>query len=390
MKSLLLVLAACASVSASGSDGPSSCRFDQTALWPGYDGKFCKISPSVVSDGRGLAFMMYTKWLVGSSDVFYGQLVSRSEDGGRTWSKPVEVDALADTHEFGLRTVRMASPYFSAKGSRWFGLGLKEYFKDDSRPIRTCIDGRPYLVPLFLDFDPKTAAFSGCREIDFPIRNEGCYPFGQIVEEANGDLLIPYHFHLPGAGRRSSVVVLRQALDASGLKVVRVGRVLSDETLKRGWGEPSLVRFKGRYYLTLRSNEYGAFAESEDGLVYSAPRKWAWEDGSPIGNANTQQHWVSVGDRLFLAYTRVTPTNGHVFRNRAPIFVAEFDPARGCLLRATERVAVPERGARLGNFCVAPGANGESWLAVAEVMSPEGCSSRGSDNSIWFVRFYPH
>lgn len=137
--------------------------------------------------------------------------------------------------------------------------------------------------------------------------------------------------------------------------------------------------------MTLRSDEYGMFAESEDGLAYSKPIKWAWADGIPIGNANTQQHWVPIGDRLYLAYTRVTPTNGHVFRNRAPIFIAEFDPARHCLLRETEQAVVPERGARLGNFVVSPGRAGESWLVTAEWMQPKGCERRGSDNSLWLL-----
>lgn len=78
-------------------------------------------------------------------------------------------------------------------------------------------------------------------------------------------------------------------------------------------------------------------------------------------------------------------TNSHVFRNRAPIFMSRFYPAAGGLVRETERVLVPELGARLGNFCVAHEGR-EAWLVVAEWMQPKGGERFGSDNSIWLVK----
>ena len=56
------------------------------------------------------------------------------------------------------------------------------------------------------------------------------------------------------------------------------------------------------------------------------------------------------------------------------------------MIRATERVAVPERGARLGNFGVCDVTEDESWIVAAEWMQPIGCERYGSDNTVWAAR----
>ena len=81
--------------------------------------------------------------------------------------------------------------------------------------------------------------------------------------------------------------------------------------------------------------------------------------------------------------------NDHVFRSRAPIFLARFDPVRKCLLRSTEIPLVPEYGARLGNFQTISDGKGESWLITAEWMQPLGCERYGSDNALWLVKLLP-
>ena len=70
------------------------------------------------------------------------------------------------------------------------------------------------------------------------------------------------------------------------------------------------------------------------------------------GNYNTQQHWVSHSDALFLVYTRRGANNDHVTRHRAPLFIARIDPESLQVIRSSEQILVPEFGARLGNFGV--------------------------------------
>lgn len=97
-----------------------------------------------------------------------------------------------------------------------------------------------------------------------------------------------------------------------------------------------------------------------------------WDDGADLGNYNTQQHWVTHSNGLFLVYTRKGAHNDHVFRHRAPLFIAQVDPEKLCVVRSTERVLVPERGARLGNFGVAEVSENETWVTVAEWMQTWG------------------
>src|SRR5690606_4962027 len=134
----------------------------------------------------------------------------------------------------------------------------------------------------------------------------------------------------------------------------------------RGLAEPSLTRFGDRYFLTIRSDEAGYVASSTDGLHFDPVKKWTFDDGSDLGNYNTQQHWVTHSDSLYLVYTRRGANNDHVFRHRAPLFMAKVDPERLCLIRSTERVLVPEKGARLGNFGVVDVSPTVTWVTDVE------------------------
>ena len=101
----------------------------------------------------------------------------------------------------------------------------------------------------------------------------------------------------------------------------------------RGLYEPSLAVWGGRYFLTMRNDTAGYVSVSDDGLQFGEPRTWIWEDGSEIGNYNTQQHWVTHRDQPYLVYTRRGLQNDHVFRHRAPLLIAEVDPERLVLRR---------------------------------------------------------
>ena len=359
--------------------------FTRQRLFPGFDGRLCKIQPSIATDGRGVALLTFQKLLLTGSDVFYGQFMSRSADGGKTWSEPVAQTALSDTLENGLRVARYGTVRYAAKAGKWFALGMAQLYKDDNGPFQEFVDGRPYVTPIQIFVDAGKGRFTGYRTLPFPFPHEMVYPFGQALECDNGDILMPFYFRPIGAGRRSRSVVVRYRFDGDALEVVQAGTPIVRDDLERGIGEPSLARLGGKVFLTLRSDEAGLWAESDDGgMTFSAPRPWTWTDGTRIGNRNTQQHWVPCGSGLYLAYTRETPANGHVFRNRAPIYLARFDPVCGGLVRETEFPLVPELGARLGNFCVAD-AGDASWLVTAEWMQPQGCERYGSDNSLWLV-----
>ena len=359
--------------------------FTRQRLFPGFDGRLCKIQPTIATDGKGTVLVAYQNLLLSGMDVFYGQFMSRSADGGKTWSKPMELTALKDTHEDGYRVARYATVHYSAANAKWFALGMAQLYRDDNRPFQKYVDARPYGTPLYVSVDAARGVFTGYRTLPFPVPYEMAMPFGQALECDGGDLLVPFYFRPIGGGEKGRVLIVRYAFDGEALKIVRAGTPVVRDDLVRGVGEPSLARLGGKVYLTLRSDEMGLWCASADGLSFSEPRPWTWTDGTLLGNRNTQQHWIGCKAGLFLSYTREDPMNAHVFRNRAPIFMARFDPVAGGLVRATERILVPELGARLGNFCVAESGR-ESWLITAEWMQPRGCERYGADNSLWLVK----
>jgi hypothetical protein len=213
----------------------------------------------------------------------------------------------------------------------------------------------------------------------------------QRVDLDNGDILLPIYFK----GKQDKyyrVTVLRCRFDGQVMRFIEQG---SELVLEEGRGvyEPSLTRFQGRFYLTLRNDTAGYVAVSEDGLNFGPLQRWRFDDGTKLGNYNTQQHWVTHRDSLWLVYTRQGAHNDHVFRHRAPLFIAQVDPKTLAVLRATETVLVPERGARLGNFAVCEVSPEETWVTVSEwmqthsphiVIPPE--NAFGADNSVYTAR----
>jgi len=123
----------------------------------------------------------------------------------------------------------------------------------------------------------------------------------------------------------------------------------------------------------MRADESAFVSVSDDGLNYSPPAEWRYDDGKVLGSYNTQQHWITHGDTLWLIYTRRGANNDHVFRHRAPIFIARVDPKKLCVLRATEQVLMPETGVDLGGGFAALNVNAkETWVISTEMAFPKG------------------
>jgi hypothetical protein len=211
----------------------------------------------------------------------------------------------------------------------------------------------------------------------------GC---AQRFDLPDGTILLPLYF-VP-AGKNSHVTVARCGFDGTTLTYLENGTELHVDDKTRGLHEPSLARFDGKYFLTIRNDKRGFITRSDDGLRFEPIQEWRFDDGRPLGNYNTQQHWVTHSDGLFLVYTRRGADNDHVFRHRAPLFMAQVDPERPRVIRDTERILVPERGARLGNFGVVDISPEETWVTVSEWMQPEGVEKYGSDGSVYVARIH--
>jgi len=356
------------------------------AIHKGFDGKFCWVharagaipgrTPSVV--------LTMQKLLLSGSDVFYELNEMRTDDLGKRWIGPTPHTAtLGRREEPGGVAVAICdfTPGWHARSGKLLGTGhLARYIGDKLMPAP-----RPRHTAYSV-YDAGARAWSAWRTLEMP---EGPKFFAagagstQRVDLPNGEILLPIYFS--DGKRPSTTTIVRCAFDGRALRYLEHGDELTTE-VPRGFGEPSLARFQGRYYLTIRNDQRGYVTSGDDGLHFAAAKPWTWDDGSDLGNYNTQQHWVTHSDALYLVYTRRGAGNDHVFRHRAPLFMAQVDPKRLCVLRATERILVPQRGARLGNFGVVNVSRDETWVTVTEWMQPKGCEKYGSDNTVWVAR----
>lgn len=360
--------------------------YTRERLFSGFDKKSCKVQPVVAFDGENTVILSYQKLLLTGIDVMYGVYVAKSTDGGKTFSKPEFQKALSDTFCDEIRTSYHGMPFYNKKHKKWFGLGRTTPYKNDGKPVLVngvCAGA----YPLYLSLDAEKGEFTGYSILPFPFEYSIVTTAGQLYEYENGDMLIPFYFR-SNKYPKSTCVTVRYAMEENGLRIVQVGEPLVADSYERGIGEPSIAYLNGKFYMTIRADEVGLYAESDDGFYFSEPKPWVWDDGTILENYNTQQHWVCNEKGLFLAYTRRGAHNDHVFRHRAPIFMTRFDEDRKCLLRDEEIILVPELGARLGNFNVIEATEKESWLMTAEWMQPRGCEKYGSDNSLWLARIF--
>lgn len=347
----------------------------------GYDGRKCLVHGRCCSSPYGLIATAQDLYVDGC-DLFDGIQMSRSTDGGRTWAPFAVQEGLAPiVDEVGIHVGCDATPMYHAKTGKVLLLGHTACY--DPKAMQPSGKKRSTFYSVY---DAKENTFGRLQLLEMPAPFTVCCGngSGQSVELENGDLLIPVYFRNE-QGYYSSMA-LRCSFDGAQLRLLEYGNALTIP-VGRGLYEPSLICHRGVYYMTLRNDECGMLARSEDGLHYSDLQLWKWEDGSILQNYNTQQHWMIVGEELYLVYTRRDADNDHVFRHRAPLFAARVEDMK--LVRATEQVIVPERGARLGNFTAAQLDGKKAAVMASEWMQPRGCEAYGSDNTIFYCEIAP-
>jgi hypothetical protein len=202
---------------------------------------------------------------------------------------------------------------------------------------------------------------------------------GQRVVLPSGQIAFVMSFGAKTSSRSAAGV--RCSFDGETLKIEQVGREMR-HMAGRGLLEPSLVHWRDRFYVTLRAeDDRGYVATSDDGLEFSDKQPWAWDNGEPLTMSSTQQHWLAHSDALFLVYTRKDASNVNVPRWRTPLFMAQVDPEKLCLLRNTERIVLPLVGdgvsapddvAYSGNFHPVNASPDESWVTDGEMLPKRG------------------
>ncbi len=363
--------------------------FYRDRFFPGFDKKYHKVAPSIILGKENTAYMFYGMNYLGGSDVHCGSCVANSIDGGKTFSEP-KTTPLMEYTENGIRTIWGASvTFYHKKTGRFLCYGHTLHYADDKHPVSK--NGVTVLEPYYAIFDEKTGTYGNLKPIPMPFETVSVSFHGQFIENEKGEILTSMYFAYPDA-ERYSVVTVSYDFDGESLKIVKCGEpLISGPEHYRGYCEPSVAFLNGKYYMTIRTDEQALLAVSDDGYTFSEPKPWVWNDGSMLENYNTMQRWVRFNDGLFLVYNRRGAHNDHIFRHRAPLFMARFNEDTLSLVRDSEIILVPEMGARLGNFNVTDVSENEAWVTVSEWMQNdplgwEVCAKYGSDNTIWRTR----
>ncbi|MBI2433850.1 MAG: exo-alpha-sialidase [Candidatus Hydrogenedentes bacterium] len=320
------------------------------------------------------------------SDYYGGLHYMLSEDLGKTWRGPMlppELDWVKQP-DGEVVSVCDVTPGWHAPSGKVLAIGTKIRYRE----------GLPLLekprshAAAYATYDPAADAWTAWKFVEMPepegkfyLVTPGCV---QWLVENDGTLLVPFYFRGPREAPFGSAV-MRCRFDGETLSYVEHGDELA-LAVERGLCEPSLAKVGATYYLTLRNDVKGYVTRSQDGLHFEPIQPWQFDDGEELGSYNTQQHWLTHGDTLYLVYTRRGANNDHVFRHRAPLFMAEVDKDKLCVLRSTERVLIPERGATLGNNGATAITPNESWVTVSEGVWDDSIRARGAEGATFVAR----
>lgn len=360
--------------------------FDGTKCW---SHPRAGIVPEAGENGLPRVVMTINSLDLSGSDVFKGMFGLKTNDLGKSWTNPQELESLKPRFEIidGVKRPVAVSdfwPHWHFASNKLLGTGHTVAYTPDWKVTNP----RPRHTS-FSVYDVQTGKWNDWQKLEMPDdpkfynSGAGCV---QRYDLEDGTILLPVYFS--PVGKNSRVTVCKCTFDGTMLKYVEHGTELELNDDTRGLGEPSLTRFNGTFYMTIRNDKKGFVTRSSDGLHFEPIRPWTFDDGTDLGSYNTQQHWVTHSDGLYLVYTRRGANNDHVFRNRAPLFMAQVNPEKMCVIRETEQILVPERGARLGNFGVTDVSPEETWVTVSEWMQPKGVEKYGSDGSVFVARIH--
>jgi hypothetical protein len=341
--------------------------------------------PGMGKDGRPAVVMTLQKHLH-VSDYYSGLWTMRSDDLGQTWTGPIEVPELGWVREPNGVVVAVAdvTPGWHAPSQRLLAIGCSVRYSPQGRQLS---DVRRPSQTAYAVHDPAAGAWSRWQTLEMPPDEKFDFArcaCSQWLVKPDGTLLLPTYF-AKSARVPASVTVVHCRFDGEKLAYLGHGTELELDVV-RGLCEPSLAKFGDRYFMTIRNDVMGYVATSDDGLEFGPIRPWTFDDGAELGSYNTQQHWLVHDEGLFLTYTRRGANNDNIFRHRAPLFIAQVDPERLCVLRQTEKVLIPERGAQMGNFGAAPISAHESWVTVSEYIAGGKPHPRGADGSTFAAR----
>lgn len=320
------------------------------------------------------------------SDYYSGLHFMIREGVDGPWTGPVLPPELDWRRQPDGVTISVAdvTPGWHAASGKLLAIGAQVRYNPEGRQIE---DVKRAHQTVYAVYDPRAETWTPWRRLELP--PDGEFDFArnacaQWLVKDDGTLLVPLYIST-SAKARFSTTVAECRFDGETLSYVRHGDILRLD-IARGLYEPSLIAHRGRYFLTLRNDERGYVTAGDDGLHFAEPVPWTFDDGGELGSYNTQQHWLAHRDGLFLVYTRRGAGNDHIVRHRAPLFMARVDPGTLRVVRSSEKIVVPERGAEMGNFGASAITEHESWVTVSEGMFMKDSKSRGAEGATFVAR----
>jgi len=354
------------------------------------DGKFLWFHPRAAAipgtNPAAPAAVMTIQKHLKVSDYYSGLHVLTRATPTAPWVGPVLPPELDWKQQPDGVTISVAdvTPGWHAPTGRLLVIGCQVRYSEKGKQLD---DVKRAHQTVYAVLEPKTGKWSSWQVLEMPADEEFNFArnaCAQWLVRADGSLLVPLYIG-KSAKDRFSTTVAECHFDGTKLTFARHSNVLR-LPVARGLYEPSLVAFQGRYFLTLRNDLRGYVSVSNDGQNFADPKPWLFDDGTELGSYNTQAHWLAHSDGLFLIYTRRGAKNDHIIRHRAPLFMAQVDPATLRVRRATEKVVVPERGAELGNFGCNVFSADESWVTVSEGLFMKDSKQRGAAGATFVAR----
>lgn len=327
----------------------------------------------------------------------FGDLYAlKKKDQHSGWSAPEKIETLAikKTGDSLLTVIGDVTPGWHKKSRTVLCTGKSFFYRiNDTAASNKRMDVEAMQEVAYAVYDPANESWSGLNTVQFPAKldngddffgvNAGCT---QRVDLADGTILLPIRYV---RNKKYITTVIQCSYDGRSLKYIRHGSTFT-VAIGRGLYEPSIIDYKGRYFLTMRADSSAYVARSRNGLDFEPMKEWQFDDGEVLGSYNTQQHWISTKRGLFLIYTRKGANNDHIFRHRAPLFIAQVDPQKLCIIRRTERILMPaplDKG-DLGNFGITHVTPNETWVTVAVYPSMDKIFTPGRQTRIEVARIY--
>jgi hypothetical protein len=336
------------------------------------------------------------------SDVFHRVHYSLSTDNGKSWSEPAPISSFGhkDLGNNLVEGVCDVVPEYHQKTDTVLAIAHNVFYNKMERKVN---GNSLYLTKPNSDRHPvysirnSDGSWSKRKTLDFKIADKsGMYTAGsaQRVTLENGDIIIPISLTSDQKATKNARMICSClcSYDGEELKIKEHGNTLRFDC-GRGLLEPSIIKYNGMYYMTIRTEDNRAYLSfSEDGLQWQGLYPWNWDNGEQLITSTTQQHWLEINNELWLVYTRKSKDNEHIMRWRAPLYMAKvsfnnksgmpFDKNKNipCLIRNSEKTIIPIRAsendttnaARMGNFDVRSLNENEALLTVGECLIEAG------------------